>query len=290
MAGYRGEPMNDAIQPVLTELIWVLGAFPLALLAGLFGLLRMASERPLPPLLHGLGPALFVLATVLGGLAGLQNTELVTGAQAASLLRLVGLFGLLPLLGLLGLGQSTVALLTGGLHRTRLALLALLSLVPATLTLIGGLAVEDPVLASFRAVLMAGSALVVAPALGSRQAGPCLSAAVGHSLLVGLVEGASRGLVGFLALSTATGQLPPEKRAAGIEAMLATVQAEALWTHAAMGAGALVPLVALGLLWREGQGSRAEALSAGLCLLAPAAMLLGLPGPGELVAAALTAP
>lgn len=282
--------MTELVAPVFTELIWILGAGLLGLLSGLFALVRAGSSKPLAPLLHGLAPGLIVLGVVLGGLAGMANPDVVTGLVAACMLRLLGALVLWPLVGGLALGFSVIAWAQGEIDRTRMAVLGALALAPAALSLVGGLLVDDPVLASVRAVLVTTLGLVAIPALGSKAPGPALAAALGHALLVGMVEGASRAMVAFFALTTSISQLPSEKREAGIDAMLATVEAETLWIHLAVLLGMALPVANLGFLARARTLERRHLMSGGLFVFAWLALAVGVPDRADLVAAALGAP
>lgn len=280
----------EIVQPVFTELIWLLiGGFA-GLLASVVGTFLASRDDRRALALLVAGPAMITLSTVVGGWAGLHNPEVSTGVAAALLLRMVAVVVLLPVVSTLGLGLSVVAW-GQGTRPSRWHVLPVLLVAGAMVaTVVEGSVGGNPVLGGVRAVVYATVGLSALLATGSRRLDLALGAALGWGLVVGIVEGASRALVSFMALTATVRMLGPDKRREGLDAMLSSVASEVPYGIAAVVVGGVLAVV---VSISAARGERLRAMHV-VCpmvwAVAWAGYSLGLPDHTALVNAALAGP
>lgn len=274
--------MYESIQPVFTELIWVLAGGALGFLGLFAGLFRHARAqlawRWIP-----VGPALLVISVGLAAVAGLWNPDRGTGVVAAALIRPVGLLGLLPMTSLGLLTLSGLAWARGEKSVRNLAIGA--SMWALVAVLIGAQVrfAVAPLVPLVTLGVWCGFGVLASPALaaGGRSA---TAASLLLCLWGGLAEGAARSLVPFFAFVRSTAMPEVPLRGEAVRRMFELVAGgEPSSAAVLVGLGMLPAAVALATPWTERKA--VDLLPLSLVLLVPLAAWWGVPDEQAVIAA-----
>lgn len=281
---------SGLIEAVFTELVWVLGGGAIGLVAAVATLVLMLGRRPVPPVLGGAGVGVVAVAALCGGYGGLWNPDLYTGALAAGMIHLVAGLAVLPLAGLMLVGTAAIGLRDRPRHSGLPMVVGLLVICTVVGALVEGSLGGNMRFGVVRAVLLGGFGLLTVCSTFSAAddaQDAVVVAGVSFALVTAVLESAERGMASSMALFQTVRLVEPGLRSEAIEKMLALVAPGAPGAWIAVGSATLVGLCTLGwtLRSRGFQGGTAAALL--WLAIAPAVLLLGIPGIEAMKAAAL---
>lgn len=283
-------PLIDA---VLTELIWLLGAGVLGIVVTAAALVLGSARKRVPPVIGAAGVGLVALAAIGGGLGGLYNPDVYTGALAAGLIHLLAGFTAFPMAGLLLLGTAVLAFRDPPWRRGVPGVVAGLVALTVVFTVVEGWMGMNLRFGLVRGAVVLGlGVLTVASTISDAEDARdgAATAGVAFALAVAVIESAERGMAAALGLVQTVNVVDYEIRGKAIERMLAYVAPGVPFGFAATGAAIAVGLVTLGATMRS-RGARAGDAAALLWLaLAPAVLFVGMPDAPELTAAAAAGP
>ncbi len=280
----------DVVAPVFQSLPWLVAGGAIVMVVNLGALVTLLRGKRLVALTQGLGPALLGCGVVAGAMAGLVDPNFFDGTMSALLLRLSGGMAMVVAVGMTLLPLAALALYRRSVTLGWAAVFLALAGLVGALTLLEGVVGGNLTFGIVRAVVFTALGLLAVPALASREGDTALMAAYGMTFLVACVEGASRALVGVVALQVTVGQLQGEVRKEAIAQMLELVEGEIPWGLAAVACATLFPVLALVRLRMCRQLGPWQLGSVVLLALVPVVYGMGLPRLAQLQAAALAAP
>jgi hypothetical protein len=281
------------IDAVMTELIWVLGAFVIGLVGTFATLILLLGKRHVPAVLGAAGVGSTVLAAIGGGLGGLYNPDAYTGGLAAGLIHLLAAFAAVPLTGLLLFGTTVVALQHPPRHRVIPAIVVVLTLATAAATVLEGQASGNLRFGLIRGAVFAVMGLLTAASSmsASDEGGtPMAIAGLAYALFVSVVESGGRGMAASMSLAYTVGIVPHGKREESITLMMEHVAGGIGPMWIATGLGLAVGAVCVGGALRQQGPKPGLLLGLGWLILAPAALVVGMPDVDSLTAAAEAGP